>query len=129
MMLARSGAGMVVFKKAPHLAKRPQILDLDLGKLPQCDARTAIELMVQIDRGLRLFDSGRFPNRLAVHQQLQVVRPRLAGSGLKYAKEELRCTRVDWQRDRVFRPASGSVPLPALHFAERKGWRLTVLRH
>ena len=99
MTLARSDAGMVVFEKAPHLAKSPQILDLGLGKLPHYDARTAVELMVEIDRGLRLFGSGSFPDLFAVHQQLQVVRPRLAGSGLKHAKENLGCLLVEWQRD------------------------------
>ena len=82
------------------------------------DPRTAVKSMVQVEGCLGMLDLGRFPDGLAVHQQLEVVCPRLSSPHQEHAKEKLSPFRLDGQGDRVFGPPCGSAQMTVLHVVE-----------
>ena len=108
---ARGHARVVILQKSPDLPEPRQVLDLRRRQLAEGDARASIELMIEIECGLGPHGLGRFPNRFAVHQQLQIIRPHLPGSSEQDTEVELPRITVDGQRNGVFRPVS-SCPSP-----------------
>ncbi len=120
---------MVILQKPPDLPQQRQVLDLRLRQLAENDARAAIELVVQIDRGLGPLDLWRVPHGFTVHQQLQIVRPHLPGSSDQDAEVELLRIAVDRKRNRVLRPVVRALDLTLLHVVEGKAWRVSVLAH
>ena len=120
---------MVILQKPPDLPQQRQVLDLHLRQLAENDARAAIELVVQIDRGLGPLDLWRVPNGFAVHQQLQIVRPHPPGSSDQDAEVELLRLAVDRKRNRVLRPVVRALDLTLLHVVEGKAWPVSVLAH
>src|SRR5437016_9283342 len=106
---------MMVLQKSPDFSQGRQVLYLDLGEFVQHDAGTAIKLLVELKNGLRLFELRRLPDWLAIHQQLQIVRPGLSSPDDKNAEEELHGFLMERQLDGVFRPIRGPLQLAFLH--------------
>ena len=120
---------MVILQEAPNLAQRRHIGGLHAAQLIERDAGALVEFLIEIDGSLGPFHLGRFPNRLAVNQKLQIISPQCPGPGHKHAEDKLSRVVMDGQGDGIFRPLGTPLQLlrPLLHALERQRAAIAIL--